>query len=189
MLCFFYEQKMLFKNGIKSKKEVCMNFAGFYPFNVSVWNFFAPDSGIQLKVTFTHHKCYFDEKNDFKAEHIPIGPDGQPLGKDYMIEPGTSLAFPMYFGDETLILSIAPGHAPTSDYQLTAGDTAECYQTGLGDPEDGSSGGRKEIKGKTYWMGGTWAIAPGKTAWQMEIIKVIPDPQSDDVTVGPGTPG
>lgn len=164
-----------------------MNLAGFYPFTVSIWNFFAPNSGIKLNVTFTnHHKCYFDGNNDFKIEHSTKNND-----KCHIICAGKSLAFPLYFGDETLVLSIESG-TPPPDYQLTAGDTALCSLKVGEDfipPEEGSSGDNKIITGKEYWRGGTWTIDSTKTGWQLEIKKIIPDPQNEDVTVGTGTPG
>ncbi|MGD2085455.1 MAG: hypothetical protein PVH61_04645 [Candidatus Aminicenantes bacterium] len=161
-----------------------MNLAGFYPFTVSIWNFFSPNLEIKLKVTFHHHHCYFDENNDFKAEKIP-------KKIEYKIDSGKSLAFPMYFGDETLVLSI-DSLIPSSDYQLTAGDAALCsLEVGENtiSPAEGSSGGTNVINGKEYWRGGTWTISTKEEGWQLEIKKIIPDPQNEDVTVGPGTPG
>lgn len=160
-----------------------MQLVGFYPFFVSVWNFFAPSTGVKVKVTFNYHKCYTDENSNFKAEYIQNK-------STYIIEPGMSLAFPMYFGDETLDVELdTTGKIPQSDYLISTGESAESFQTGLGEPQEGSSCGHKTVKGETYWMGGTWQIGPTNSTWKIEIRKYITDPQSEDVTVGPGTPG
>lgn len=160
-----------------------MLFAGLYPFTVSVWNFFPPGSEVKLNVAFSYHICYSDAANyDFRVIN-------NKTNSPYKIDPGMSLAFPMYFGDETLVISILSGNIP-GNYLLTAGDTALCLpDTALGVPQPGSYRDKEIIGDETYYEGGTWAINQANKTWQLTIKKIIPDPQSDDVTVGPGTPG
>ncbi len=167
-----------------------MQLVGNYPFIISVWNFFAPPSEdqkeIRFKVTFTQNRCYFEGNLDLKAEN-------SPTVNQYLIKPGISLAFPMYFGDETLFIELDPtGGTPDKPFQLSAGTTAENFPNAiLGVPVAGSYCDKRTTpKGDTYYVGGSWAIDPiAKAGWQLTIRKFGPDPQSDDVTVGPGTPG
>ncbi|MDQ1349929.1 MAG: hypothetical protein QG657_230 [Acidobacteriota bacterium] len=167
-----------------------MLLVGNYPFIISVWNFFAPpDEGqeeIRFKVTFTQNRCYYEENRDFKAEN-------KLTESQYLIKPGISLAFPMYFGDEILLIELDPdGGNPDSPFHLSAGATAENFpNTILGVPSEGSYFDKRiSPKGEPYYVGGTWTVDPIKKAgWQLTIKKFGPDPQSDDVTVGPGTPG
>jgi len=174
-----------------------MNLVGFYPFLVTVWNLFEPEhqskdrrNGIKLSVQHFYHPSYFqsstsDWEKGFKIEH-------GMTSKSSIIDPGSSLSFPMFYGDEYLILSLHIGdhsRVPTSPYQLNAGGTAECCSLKkLGDPIRLPNRVSLPKHEGDYWQGGTWVIEPG-TSWTMKIRKIIPDPQSDDVTVGPGTPG
>jgi hypothetical protein len=191
-------------------------FAGFYPFTVSVWNFFSPDTGIKLKVTFNHHQCYFLGQGDgsnFELDHFKV--ENNSTQKDHYIEDGKTLAFPMYFGDETLDITLyfenetdnePLGIAPTVPYLLSAGCTALCrvYKIntdgteGIAIPPYCQAGDDSptpiKVNGKEYYKGGTWAFDPNDpqkngNGWKLTIMKKVVDPQSDDVTIGPGTPG
>lgn len=166
-----------------------MLLVGNYPFIITVWNFFAPpgvrQEEIRLKVTFTQNRCYYEENGDFKAEH-------NSTVSQYLIKPGISLAFPMYFGNETLVIELdSPGGIPGSPFKLSAGGKAQNIPQNLGEPEAGSYlFKKKNLDGETYYVGGTWKVDPTENAgWKLTIKKFGPDPQSDDVTAGPGTPG
>lgn len=167
-----------------------MLIVGNYPFIIGVWNFFAPSSDepeeIRFKVTFTQNRSYYEENLDLKVEK-------SATVNEYLIRPGLSLAFPMYFGDESLLIELdSTGGTPGSPFHLSAGAKAENFPNAiLGAPIDCSDfDKRTNPKGETYYVGGTWTVDPIKKAgWQLTIKKFGPDPQSDDVTVGPGTPG
>lgn len=181
-------------------------FAGFYPFTVSVWNFFSPDTEVKLKITFNHHLCYFLGQGDgsnFELDHFKV--ENNPNPKDHYIECGKALAFPMYFGDETMDITLyfenetdnePLGIAPTVPYLLSAGCTALCRVVNNAEqditpycPSNDVPPTPITINGKNYYKGGTWAFAPNVNDWKMTIMKKVVDPQSDDVTIGPGTPG
>jgi hypothetical protein len=201
--------KRIFSKPIINETEVYMNFVGFYPFTVNVWNLFAPSTGIKLKVSFYHHQCYF-EVNDTdrnKVEHFKV--EHTKTDCESIIQPGKSLSFPMYFGDESLEISLHlegndAGNEPTTSYLISAGDTAECMVIATDpvnierekerDPVDGTSASDTGKNG--FWKGGIWDFEPGSDdppkndkEWKLTIRKKIVDPQSDDVTIGPGTPG
>jgi hypothetical protein len=167
-----------------------MQLVGNYPFIISVWNFFAPpkegQKEIRFKVTFTQNRCFYEENLDLKIEK-------NLTTNDYLIKPGMSLSFPMYFGDESLVMELdSTGGTPGSTFHLSAGTTAENIpNASLGEPlENSYLDKRTNSKDQTYYVGGTWEVNPVTNAgWQLTIKKYGPDPQSDDVTLGPGTPG
>jgi hypothetical protein len=156
---------------------------GNYPFTTRISNYFAPGSGVLLKVTASRHQCYYDSNIDFKVEN-------NLTVKEFSIEPGMTLAFPMYLGDETLAISIDnEGTYPTVNYYLSAGAKAKSIpNTQLGTPSCYFE--QIEKNGEVFYAGATWTIEKGSSSqWQLTIKKYGPDPETDDVTLGPGTPG
>ncbi len=176
-----------------------MQLMGNYPFTTHIWNFFPPGSGVKLKVTFYHRRCYFDKNYDFKAEHIEKDAVGKPFGgRDYIIEGGMSLMFPMFFADETLVLSLDVGEDAkplTTSYRISAGLKAKCIPNEkLGKPEVHTfikkveDEKECEKKCETFYMGGSWKIESTNKEWQLTIKKYGPDPENEDVTLGPDPP-
>ncbi|HLP60843.1 MAG TPA: hypothetical protein VK186_18525 [Candidatus Deferrimicrobium sp.] len=161
---------------------------GNYPFIISVWNSFAPPKnppGVQFKVTFNQNRCYFEENEDLKTEHALTV-------NTYLVTPGSTLAFPMHFGNESLTIELAQrGGIPNSSFRLSVGCKAKNIPNNeLGTPiEDSFIKTGTDSKGEIYYVGGSWEITPDNKNWKLTIKKFGPDPQTDDVTVGPGTPG
>ncbi len=156
---------------------------GIYPFTTRISNLFAPNSGVLVKVTAGRHKCYYDNNNDFKVEN-------NLTVKEYSIEPGMALAFSMYIADETLVISIdSHGDSPTCDYYLSTGVQAKSIpNTQLGEPTEYID--KIEKNGEIFYIGAVWAIKKGTgNECQLTIKKFGIDPKTDDVTLGPGTPG
>jgi len=181
-----------------------MQLTGIYPFVVSVWNFFAPSTNVKLNVTFRHHYCYFGDDGTFTATPLKDKQGNLMDGFGRAIDAGMALAFPMYFGDEALEISIDSQNTPNGDYQLSAGATAECslevphpsnpgnyiYPPPIaGSNCDPNPNPTPDESFPTYYKGGTWKIDSTKAGWNLTIKKIIIDPQSDDVSIGPGTPG
>ncbi len=168
---------------------------GNYAFYTRVTNLFPPKSEIRLNVTFFQHRCYINENNDFIAEHIKTDDERNPLnGCIYTLEPGTSLSFPMYFGDESIIISLNSESSPNMNYFISAGAKAKSIPCEtLGEPVPGSYLEKVDNDNESFYVGGTWIIKPENQekpkAWTFTIQKYGPDPETDDVTIGPGTPG
>jgi hypothetical protein len=139
---------------------------------LSVKNLFTSSSGARLKVTLK-----------------------LPVPVDYIILPAMSIDFPFYSESTSLVLSIDHNYAPVEKYHLTAKGYSHCFPNErMGTPV--SYRGKGTVESKPYYIGGTWEIPAVDKEWQL-IIKIpgstvknanIPDPATDDVTVGPGTP-
>jgi len=103
------------------------------------------------------------------------------------------LNFSMFFGDDYLELSIDPDHVPTSNYYISAGGKAKSIPNeSLGAPNLTLKKIEEKNGGPVSYAGGLWNIDPSfnrNSTWQLTIKKYNPDPETTDVTVGPGTPG
>lgn len=176
-----------------------MFMSGNYPLTVRVFNVFDPKSKVELNVKRYHHSCYYLQKQShedipnskvFVVENVPR--EGEE--ETYTIMGGSSLAFPMYFGDESLVLSI--DGTPQREYRIRAGAKAKCYTEVLGDPDELSPLGMGTEKNSNneeidFYRGGSWEIDPlddPKTGWKLTIKKYGPDPEDDDVIVGEDPP-
>jgi hypothetical protein len=170
-----------------------MSILGAYPLTVFVANIFNPASNTVINVKHYHHPTYYDDKTkSYTVAKIQTGDDA----KSYSIHPGHTIGFPMYLGDEQLEIWLE--NSPTENYSVQVGAKAGCT---LDDP-DGESipptvptdlGEKKDENGNVvFYKGGTWTISPeqGKQEqWTLRIQKYTFDPESDNVVIGPGTPG
>lgn len=167
-----------------------MIISGNYPFTVRFLNSFDPALGISLQVARYQHKSYFKKKENSQDPILYVIEDLAREEELYTIEGGMSLAFPMYYGDDRLVLSI--DGTPPDKYKISAGGKAKIYRGGLlenMEPEEGTHLGKEKDDYGDFYRGGTWNILPDPNGWTLEIRKYGPDPQDEDVTVGPATPG
>lgn len=142
---------------------------------LSVKNRFSGSSGVRLKVILK-----------------------LPVPVDYILLPDMSINFPFYSEGTSLVLSIDHNYAPGEKYHLAAQGNSYCFPNEkMGTPV--SYGGKGTLERKPYYIGGTWEIPAEDKEWQLTIKAPestgstgknadIPDPVTDDVTVGPGTP-
>jgi hypothetical protein len=175
-----------------------MFYAGDYQFNVRICNVFDPSFNITFNVERCHHLNYFSRDLSSPGERVVVVKDvpDPGNGKLYQIEGGDSLTFPMYFEDESLTLSVSGDlNQLPNNYTISIGTTAKCYPSGGMKLIDGTSAGTGQdpppengVPGQTYYKGGAWSIPPSDTGWKLTIKKFGPDPEDDDVIIGPDPP-
>lgn len=167
-----------------------MSVFGVYPFNVYVANIFEPGRNVRIKVTHYHHRGYYtgEEQNNMQFIIEPI----QTEGGVHTIPGGYRLGFPMLMGDEYLEISLDldTGNRPDHNYEITVGARARARVNRISTDEPilPRVGTCMELK-KEYYSGGTWELNKDETDWKLTIRKYNPDPETDDVVIGPATPG
>lgn len=189
-------------------REEHMPILGNYPFTVRVFNFFDPALNIVLKIVRYHRQGYISNEEFSDGKHFIIKnlPANEEEAEKHFLKGGESLAFPMFYNDDQLEISfdLENGKRSPDKYSISAGFKAKCFPYKLGDPIDGSTLGKgtQEINelSKTFWRGGTWILKDQKNDsqleenaspaddWTLTIRKYGPDPEDDDVTVGPANP-
>lgn len=181
-----------------------MILSGNYPFLVYVTNIFKPDSpdskNVIFKVICHRFLSYYDsESKNLITETCKIPkdkvfcqqPDSKPYKHlmDHYIEAGDRIAFPLYFGDEYLEISLDldMGGSPPHDYQIVVGPKAKCYPNDeLGPPEKDTY---LPLEEDNAYGGGKWEIKKDETDWKLTIKKYGPDPETEPVEIGEGPPG
>ena len=160
-----------------------MTLYGMYPFLVYVANTFKPDSDVIFKVKCHRFRSYYDpQTKNFIIETSVTTP------KEHSIEAGDRLAFPLYFGDELLEISLdlEKGVLPTDDFLIAAGRKAKCYPNdALGRPQEDTF---LAIEKDKSYGGGIWNVSKEETDWTLTIKKYGADPESDDVVIGSPPP-
>ncbi|NIM18469.1 MAG: hypothetical protein GTO45_41345 [Candidatus Aminicenantes bacterium] len=146
---------------------------GDYPFFVHVWNTFGADSSVILKVTFHH---YFNGVCNTSMQE-----------NTYDICPGDMIAFPLYWANiengnyNGEYLEIKLEGTPGEDYNIQLGHKANY------------------ITDKLNWLSyfkfitggsnsGFYMISKAVTDWTITVQKLMHDPQTDNVSVGPDIP-
>ena len=151
---------------------------GDYPFFVHVWNRF--ESDVTLIVTFYHYPNSMD----------PGTPRSSPTNHNvYNILPGDSLAFPLFWGEiendsyigESLDIELTGN--PPDPYFIWLGEKAKYELKDLDFTLYVSSGNNRDNKSGLYEM-----KANGDNDWQITVQKLMHDPQTDNVSVGPDIP-
>jgi hypothetical protein len=196
-----------------------MKIFGFYPFNVNVANMFAPDLNVNLNVSCFQHRTYFKKQQDESLSIMTemTSPDGKSsltnLGP-ILLHGGASLAFPMQFADENVVITLENSSQIDYGYSISVGGKALCraylYQNAttktLLESVDNvkftaSSFETSDIfkdelsklnskDGGGFHVGGTWDIpASFPYGWTLEIRKHTFDPETVSVPIGPTTPG
>ena len=168
-----------------------MSLLGFYPFTVYVANVFDPyQCNVLIKVTHHHHLGYFNREKGNKQFAIdPI------QTKEYTIEGGYRLGFPMLMEDESLEIELDnpdEAYGKITKVTVTVGAKAKCYPTyneTTIPPLSSSSLGEDQDPHGTYYRGGRWEMDQSKASWKMIIRKYGPDPEDENVTVGEESPG
>ena len=147
---------------------------GDYPLTVYVWNRFSLESNIDLQVYFNH---YPNGNKTGGQMLIPTEP--------YVIQPGDMIGFPLFWRDETLKLDFEP--PPNADipekYYIWGGPKAnytlkEDQQERPPDIPCGTGGKNS----------GVWTFNKTNSAWQLEIKKIVIDPETVNVSVGVDLP-
>lgn len=182
-----------------------MFYAGNYPFSVRILNAFDPKLKIEIHVRRYHHLNYFSDHKVLGNSHetikgrIVIVEDIPPPGegKLHKIKGGESSSFHMYYDDEYLeIQLIALDPTESQSYKISIGTKAKCLPSlQMNLPISGTfdlSRSNPYIANNPYYAGGSWEF-PNETLsstpnWKMTIKKFGPDPEDDDVIVGPDPP-
>jgi hypothetical protein len=177
---------------------------GDYPFIVIVWNRFTSPSDPTVNVQFNHFP------NAVPAENIKdwLNNRTDPLpGDTYSIKPGDRLGFPLYWGPElddggnetsvgeNLVITLVPAPggetAPETPYYLWLGPLAsytlkdrrgELLSTGGG---SGYTCIKHSIGGQSS---GIWTITDPSLQWTLTVKKLVPDPETTNVSIGPDIP-
>lgn len=146
---------------------------GDYPFFVQVWNTFGAESSVILKVTFHH---YFN------------GVRNPPMNENtYDIRPGDMIAFPLYWANiengnyKGEYLEIKLEGTPGEDYNIQLGHKANYITDNLNRLHYS-----KFITGGSN--SGSYTISKEANDWQITVQKLMHDPQTDNVSVGPDIP-
>ncbi len=164
-----------------------MLLTGNYPFTIRIFNSLDPALGVDFLVKRRNHLSYFTKEKDSKGHLVMIEklPEESEV-KQYTIEGGESLAFPMYFGDESLVLS-SSGNI-VQPFTISIGSKAKCIPNKvLGEPKYGEKHSGEKNK-EDFYTGGVWSITPEKEGWALTIQKLGPDPEDEDVVTGPDEP-
>jgi hypothetical protein len=172
-----------------------MFYAGDYTFFVRICNTFDPCMEIDFTVERYHHLNYFSSeicKSEARVVVVKDIPTCKEKALHYKIVGGDSLSFPMYFTDEYLILSISGKlenlEKKKENYKISLGTKAKIYPGSLGAPIPGTSCGNGSDDFGNFYKGGAWSITPNQTDWAITIRKFGPDPEDDDVIIGPDPP-
>ena len=146
---------------------------GDYPFLVYVWNRFQ-QAGINLKVSFSHHA--------YGSQEAPI------ISNDYKICPGDMVGFPLYWNDESLIISIDQGNNPTlpATYYIWSGPKVKYTPV----PSNLSELAAEYIPCGTGGVNsGIYKIMNNNpSTWTLTVQKLLPDPETTNVSVGEDIP-
>lgn len=160
-----------------------MAILGAYRFTVFIENLFGP--GKEDKGTITvhrhHHRSYADDSGDIKVEK-------KKTRREYKVQQGDRIGFPMFFGDEALDISV--DNPPDNGYVFTVGIKAKCFPPNNKEPDiqllpellHGTDGNR------VWYSGCSWKLSKEEAGLKFTIEKYGPDPEDDDVTVGPNEP-
>ncbi len=174
---------------------------GDYPFIVIVWNRFTSSSNPTITVKFNHFpngspsgniKKWLKERTD------PIA-----AKEAYEIKPGDMIGFPLYWGPElddnfeetsggeTLVITYNPEKktAPETPCYLYLGSKAKY--------EFVDDSGKQLTSGEigTYIKGGiestnsgVWIIGNKGKKLNIKVKKLVPDPETTNVSIGPDIP-
>jgi hypothetical protein len=170
---------------------------GDYPFVVNVWNRFSPkakkEDEVVLCVTFNHYP-----NGNRPVQELISGKRAEPTNHNmYEIRAGDMLAFPLFWMQEaetnmigeTLDICISPKYKqpkPNEAYYLWLGSKARYTPTNFPDHKDHI----KASNGFSREYAGLWKFENPTAAkpWQLKVEKLLPDPESDDVSAGPDIP-
>lgn len=167
---------------------------GTYPFLVYVANMFEPGSNVIFKVRCHRFLSYYDsESKNYITETCKITEKGELCKQsehlmEHYIKAGDRLAFPLYFGNEYLEISLdlENGGTPPHNFQIVVGPKAKCYPNDeLGPPEKNTY---LTLEEDEAYGGGKWEIEKDETDWELTIKKYGADPETDDVVIGAGPP-
>lgn len=146
---------------------------GDYPFLVYVWNRFQQE-GINLKVSFSHH-AYGRQEDNIK-------------NNDYKIYPGDMVGFPLFWHDESLIISIDQENNPTlpETYYIWSGPKVNYTP----EPSNLSQLVQEYIPCGTGGVhSGIYKIKSNNpSTWTLTVQKLLPDPETTNVSVGEDIP-
>jgi hypothetical protein len=157
---------------------------GDYPFFVNVWNRFEEGSNVKLEVVFYH---YYNGENPGPIENRepPEEPD-----HSYSISPGDMIAFPLYWAETNdsseyigEYLEITLRNPPTEAYYVWLGPKAD-YNEDLSH----IPGVKKIPSGTGGKNSGLYEVPANNNTWMITVRKLIHDPESDSVSVGPDIP-
>lgn len=161
---------------------------GDYPFKVTIMNKFGEGVLIQVDNYYVPlgKRCDEMDEDDLPSNTIKI-------------KPGERITLPLYCGVAYLKLSISSESSidwsslHNKCYYIWAGVKAKIYPSELEDVQytPSPAGQFTDEDGRTYYCGGTWKLEQEKEqkSWSLEIRKYSPDPEEDDVVVGPDIPG
>jgi hypothetical protein len=176
---------------------------GDYPFSVYVWNRFTSSSvptGTSIptvNVQFNHYPNGGPE--DENRQEPPPGE------KTYDINPGDMIAFPLYWGPvvndngvqtivgENLVITYPPNGeaAPKTPYYLVLGLKAD-YTLVDSEGNPLSLEGSKDYSLIPSGLGGKnsgiWTFTVPSFQWTLTVKKLIPDPETTNVSIGPDIP-
>jgi hypothetical protein len=170
---------------------------GNYPLTVRILNLFDPQLEVTLNIVRCHRRSYFrkiEKGSEDSIGYFKDAPENIPEPRTYTIQGGDSLAFPMYYCEDSLEISLSG--TPNRKYCIVAGAKAKCYPIeGLGAPNKGTSlGSGTDDAKKVFYRGGTWIIdlndsdCPNNENWILRIKKYGPDPEDDDIVIGEDPP-
>lgn len=160
-----------------------MAILGAYRFTVFIENLFDPgkENVGGITVHRHHHRSFADDMGDIKVER-------RKSKRKYEVHQGDRIGFPMFFGDESLEVSVH--NPPETGYIFTTGLKAKCYPPNGLKPDvqllpELLSG--SDENGEWY-AGCSWKLSKQQAGLTFVIMKYGPDPEDDDVTVGPNEP-
>lgn len=155
---------------------------GDYPLMVYVWNRFDKASNIVLDVTFNH---WFNGNRSQGTANVP---DNSNI---YSIQPGDVVGFPLYWSDESLTMTFDPAASAgiSSEYYIWLGPKCNYDLT---DQNGHSLIGNPDCRYIQSGLGGSNSglckILNSELNWRLTVGKLIPDPETDHVSVGPDIP-
>ena len=176
---------------------------GDYPFTVYVWNRVNSSVGSHttpcptVNVQFNH---YPNGEAVDENEREPL-----PVGNTYDINPGDMLGFQLYWGPvvndegvqtvggENLVITYPPNgeSAPITPYYLLLGPKADyTLVDSEGNPlsPEGSSDYGFIPSGLGGNNSGIWTFTNSSFQWTLTVDKLIPDPETTNVSIGPDIP-
>jgi hypothetical protein len=145
---------------------------GDYPLTAYVWNRFPLQSNIGLQVYFNHYP------NGNKS----AGPILTPI-EPYVIQPGDMIGFPLFWYDETLIINFEPpanAVIPEKYYIYGGPKVNYTLERGLPVPDIPCGTGGKNS--------GVWTLNKTNSSWQLQVSKIVIDPETVNVSVGVDLP-
>ena len=172
---------------------------GDYPFIVIVWNRFTSPTDTTINVQFNHFPNGVppgDIKEWLKKRTDP------PAGKTYSIKPGDMLGFPLYWGPEiddnyeetssgeTLLITYNPKEkdAPNSYYVYLGSKAKYEFVDDSGKPRTPGEIGTHIKGGIEGTNSGVWIIRNKGERSNIKVKKLVPDPETTNVSIGPDIP-